>query len=418
MKKRSLVRGYLILFCVVGTLLFVCSAFAQSTSANYRIEPMVIDSGGGQASSTNYSMSASIGQPAIGIGNSTNYTDESGFLHSSSFAEFDFALGQQGWQFGSTVPFSSPNSAAPGERLDILPTSNTNNFGFWYSPEEVGLVANELYRFRFWLSTDIVPQANVPVVRMRALVEGNGEVQALQVTSSGAGDASPTPSLKSYDVYFYPQQALAALPNMDFSLAFDILGFDPGDSASGRVSLEQVFVDLFDPASLAGVTTAMDYTFSGSDEGWTNGSSVPFTAPTFAWNSGAGTIDITSTDNTLQFGFWNNNVSDITATAGLLYRATFSARTDNGTNTSVPTARFRLASGNFQLASVLDVNTQYSAAAGLTTSNKDYELYFLPPAGGLLAAFDILSFDPSHQIGTTLSVDRCLIESMTAPTTP
>jgi hypothetical protein len=416
-KQKRFAYGVALFALVV--LLSVYGAFGQSTSANYRIEPMVIDGGGGQSASTNFSMNSSVGQAAIGRNTSTNYVNESGFIHSTNFAEYDFALGRQGWQFGTSVPFSSPNSAAPVERLDILPTSNTNNFGYWYSPEAIPLVADYLYRCRFWVSTDIVPQANVPVVRMRALVEGGGQAQALQVTSAGAGDASPTPAGTRYDLYLYPQQALTGLPDMDLSLAIDILGFDPGDSSSGRVSLEQVAVDLFDPTALAGVTTVRDYTFNAGDEGWTYATSAPpFNLPTFAWNNAAGTLDITSTDNTLQFGFWNNNSGDITATAGLLYRATFSARTDWATNTQVPGARFRLASGNFQLASVQDVNTQYSPQAGLTTSNKDYPVYFLPPAGGLLAAFDIQSFDPSHHIGTTLSLDRCLVESMTPPTMP
>jgi hypothetical protein len=418
MKSKIFRRSGILFLIIVVSLLCITWAAAQVTSANYRIEPMVIDSGGGSASSSNYSMNVSVGQPTIGLSSSANYSNEAGFLHSSSFAEFSFALGDQGWQFGSSAPFSSPSSASPGESLDIIPTSNTDNFGFWFSPEDIGLVADRLYRFRFWVSTDITPQANVPVIRMRALVEGNGQVQALQITSAGSGDASPTPSWTMYDVYMYPQQALTTLADMDMSLAIDILGFDPTDAASGTISLEQVFVDLFDPAALAGVTTVMDYTFNASDEGWVSGSSIPFVSPDFLWNSTNGTLDITSTDNTLQFGFWNNDSADISAAAGTLYRGTFSANTDEATNTAVPQARFRLASANFQQASVMDVNTQYSPEAGLTTSNKDYEVYFLPPSGGLLAAFDLLSFDPSHAIGTTLSLDRCLIESMTAPTTP
>jgi hypothetical protein len=411
----------------VYILMMLCMtsiSIAQTGSANYRIEPMVFASGGEFSQTNGYALFSSVGQSAMGIQSTNAFTNEVGFPSSDNFAQFDFDLGVQGWTFGSTIPFTSPGSAAPSGRLDILPSNNTSNFGFWYSPESIDVMPDKLYRVSFFLTTDITNQAQVPGIRLRIMPTSFPEVISLNISSGGNGESSPTSDLTRHDVFYYPNQDVAADPATELSLAMDMLNFDPGDATSGRISLEYIALDLFPLSALTNVSTVIDYTFETDTEGWSFSPEIaPFISPTF--DSSGGALSITSTSNTLNFGYWVNDPEGINTAANTLYRATFTARTDQASPTAVPSMRGRLGGENHQLSAVLDVNTAAAGSAGLGAIAKDFVVYVIPPQdavlstlNGLVAAFDLLSFDPNHVVGSTLFLDECLIEAMDIPTIP
>ena len=111
-------------------------------------------------------------------------------------------------------------------------TSNNNVFGFWCSPL-TSVMANRLYRVRFFISTNIPDPAKFPILRMRTNSADGSFAAYTSITSSNQGELSPTPSLnKSYDLFFVPSST-AVLNGMYFTV--DIINIDPNDISAGKV---------------------------------------------------------------------------------------------------------------------------------------------------------------------------------------
>lgn len=72
MKKTRLILP------VAGLLCLAAAVVIAATSANYELDPVEIDQGGGEAWSVNYSQPGSIGGSVIGSASSANYTIEAG----------------------------------------------------------------------------------------------------------------------------------------------------------------------------------------------------------------------------------------------------------------------------------------------------------------------------------------------------
>lgn len=66
---------------VLGILVVLASVIALgAASANFTLEPMALDQGGGYASSSSYQLQGSIGGPAIGLATSASYKFSGGFV--------------------------------------------------------------------------------------------------------------------------------------------------------------------------------------------------------------------------------------------------------------------------------------------------------------------------------------------------
>jgi hypothetical protein len=160
---------------------------------------------------------------------------------------WSFESDAEGWEFGSPYPFTAPLSGIGASELWLIAQDNTNTFGYWSGPsEEVELEAGKLYRLRFSVITDVTMQEQVPHLRLRVSSE-DFQSSIMKVISSFTGaEMSPTSQGRTYDLYFSPPQSLVGTPQNGILPAFDMLNFDPEDSASGALMLEGVVVESVD----------------------------------------------------------------------------------------------------------------------------------------------------------------------------
>ena len=160
---------------------------------------------------------------------------------------WSFETDSEGWGFGTVPIFTAPLSGIGGGALWLIAQDNTKTFGFWSGPsEEVEAEEGKLYRLRFTVITDVMVQEHVPHFRLRVSSEDFQSSVVKLISSFTGAEMSPTPAGRSYDLYFYPPQSLVGTPENGLLAAFDILNFDPGDSASGALMLDGVVVESFD----------------------------------------------------------------------------------------------------------------------------------------------------------------------------
>ena len=151
-----------------------------------------------------------------------------------------FDSGTDGWSFFSVpVAFSEPTTGNSGNGSLQLQAVDYTTFGGWQSPT-ITVENNTAYRAKFQVSSDLANSAQVPGIRLR-LTTNNLQMSAmLAVTSTGQGEASPTTSPKDYWVYFAPPASAVA---QGMVAVFEILNFDPADSATGTIKLEEFSIE-------------------------------------------------------------------------------------------------------------------------------------------------------------------------------
>ncbi len=439
-----------IVFMVVSNV-----GFARS-SVNYEIIAEEIDSAGRERNSTNYNIWDAVGEPAVGKVTSGNYELIVGIplavptpsptptptptptatptptptvtatptatptpTPTSWPMVFDFVPDTEDWASGAApAAFTAPDFLWEPDYLKIISSTNTNTFGYWQSSQDaIPADTDYLYRARFNVSTDITDQSLVPQIRLRANSLNLQQYDVLSIESAGDGGASPEPAGTDYDLYFVPPANDTAA-----MLAFDLLNFNPVDSAVAELSLDTVTVYRFALSSLPAATEVQDYDFDLSQDGWTTGGApIVFTSPQYIHSVGA--LELRATTNTNTFGFWGNHPADITIEADKLYRGTFEIRTDVTNPALVPEMRVRFNAGNLQASHTFGISSIGDGANSPGTANTTYDrLYFLPPANcvgeDLLVSFDILNFNPGDAPTASLILDRAIIETLSPPTLP
>jgi hypothetical protein len=129
---------------------------------------------------------------------------------------------------------------------------------------------------------------------------------------------------------------------------------------------------------------------------------VFFTEPQSGIGSG-GSLKISATDNTGNFGFWSSPATDIPLIPDSLYEARFLISTDETTPLRVPQFRLRLNLDNNQVNGAMVVDSVANGSVAPTSIPKEYWFYFSPSvegggdiggAQGLSAAMDLIGFNP------------------------
>jgi hypothetical protein len=173
-----------------------------------------------------------------------NLCAEAALTGQTSVGSWDFAGGAGSWQFASSPPFTSPTSGVSGGALLMTATDNTSNFGYWFYNGYFAAQNNRLYRANFSVRSSLTSTSAVPQLRMRFLTQNYQCGRVMEIISSGTGDLSPATTTRNYSLYFYPPQSMSGGGGM--SVAFDLLNFDPNDSASAAIYLDDVTVENFD----------------------------------------------------------------------------------------------------------------------------------------------------------------------------
>ncbi len=347
------------------------------------------------------------------------------FLGPFSVQDYDFELTEEGWTSVTLSRYFTPPECyyLPGHII-LTAQDNTNTYGFWTSElDAVPVIADCLYRASWTVVTDVTDLLAVPHMQLRVNSQNLQQADILVVSSTGDGSYSPTPDGRTYEMYFIPPESALGKPEDqdDLILSFDILNFDPSDAAYGSVMLDRVVVDAIPLETLDTPTLLKTWIFDTDSESWQFGSApIFFTPPTSTIASGA--LWLTAQNNTNTFGFWSGPSELVQAEAGKLYRLRFTVSTDVTVQEQVPQLRLRTSSEDFQSSIVKVVSSVTSAEMSPIPSGRTYDLYFYPPqslvgteADSILAAFDILNFDPADASNGALMLNSVAVESLNVP---
>ncbi len=344
-------------------------------------------------------------------------------LLNNSSVTYTFDLGPERWDTGGApIIFTLPSSSFSGGMLQLLSTTNTNTFGFWGSLNELYFQAdNTLYRAQCTVSTDITVPTQVPELRLRFNTQNNQLSSILDVVSNSGAESAPTPGGQTYSLYFCPHNSgiSSLVPTM--SLAFDLLNFNPDDAATASLQLDDVTISRVDLESLTGFTSipGAAATFDSGTDGWAFFSApVAYSEPTTG-SSGSGSLQLQAVDFQT-FGGWQS--PSIALESSMAYRARFRVSSDLANPAQVPDIRSRLTTNNLQMHAMLVVTSTGQGEASPTTTPKDYWVYFAPPASavaqGMIAAFEILNFDPANSSMGTIKLEEFAIEKASLPLFP
>lgn len=352
--------------------------------------------------------------PAGGPG--TNVPSAEYFVEHAS--DYNFDEDPEGWQFSGPIPpFDSALSYSFNGQLIIEPTNNTNCFGFWYSPADaLTPVPDSLYRARYRLSTNVTDPEMVPSVRLRANSANEQQSNALRINSLPDGSYAPTPAGKDYDLYFVPYA------DGTYYFSFDLLNFDPTDSSAGAVFMDSLVVDRFPLSALSGETIEVESELGNWDFVTPSGVTAPIGSITTDTLTGEPILNITATDNTNNFGYWDSGFDEIVISADRFYKARFTVSSDVPESSMVPVLRLRVNTEDLQQITLLRVNSVDGGVISPTPDGVVYDVFVLPPAGSVGASaslsFDLGNFDPSDDPNGTLSLHKATVFSYDVPAIP
>lgn len=327
------------------------------------------------------------------------------------FFNFAFPENSTGWNF---LGFGTP---APTSNLDgglrIISQNNTNNFGFWQSPQAaITYIPNEdkadIYRVRFMVSCPNAPSREV-VPQFRCRVNSNGFTQYdfLNILSQMGGEACPLATPQPYDLYFVP----SAFDNAA-SIAFDIVNIDVNDMANGELLCSEITIEKTLTDAIKNETVIASYTFDSGDEGWLAGGGTINTAAN-------GKLNLKSQNNVNNFGFWANPANRAPYIAGKLYRAKYIVTSDS-TKAQCPQIRFRFGSSDQQVQMVQGITSMNDGIQSPDSSPMEYNLVFYPPAympspEGFFVSIDSLNIDQGDKADATVSIDSVDIYTYDLP---
>ncbi len=348
------------------------------------------------------------------------------FLGPFKIIEYSFGLTDEGWTSVTLSSYFTPPDCyfLPGYII-LTAQDSTNTYGFWTSePDAVPVIANSLYRTSWTVATDVEDPLAVPHIQLRVNSQNLQQADMLVVGSSGDGSYAPIPQgWTTYEMYFVPPESALEKPEDqdDLILSFDILNFDPSDAPDGSLLLDRVVVEAIPMSTLAAPALVKTWDFEMDAEGWEFGSApLFFTEPVIDISGGA--LWLIAQDNTNTFGYWSSPSQEVYIEAGKLYRLRFTVNTDVTLQEEVPQLRLRASSEDFQASIVKIVSSVTGAEMSPTLAGRTYDIYFYPPqslvgteADSIIAAFDMLNFDPSDAATGSLMLNSVTVESLNVP---
>jgi len=257
-------------------------------------------------------------------------------------------------------------------------------------------------------------------MRLRTTAGNLQQSTYLVIDSRSDGALSPDGGGRPYVLPFSP-----ASNSTQFTLAFDMLNFDPGDAANGDLELDWVEVQWRDPSLAGQPTTLKTYSFDSSAEGWMQQSTPQFTAPLFNTEPGALTLTGIQGDTNV-FGYWFSPPADgVPLNPTQVYMVTFEVESDVAAaeRATVPQFRCRVNELSYHGAMYLAVESRGDGARSPVAGEpQDYQVFFMPAleitGQSLVEAFDFLNFDSNDKSDATLKLNAVTVQSMPNPFLP
>ena len=174
------------------------------------------------------------------------------------------------------------------------------------------------------------------------------------------------------------------------------------------------------PLSTLSRTLITSWEFSADAEGWTF-NTLPdyFTEPQGEWENGS--LRITATDNTNNFGFWASPSDNIHTAQGKLYNIEFTVRSDTTEPERVPDLRLRVNTSDWQAYVAQVITSCHNADESPTIAPRNYSLYFYIPqltsdtSPDLSCAFELMNFDTANSPTASLYLDRVTVYETSLP---
>ncbi|MBI5155602.1 hypothetical protein HZA57_10235, partial [Candidatus Poribacteria bacterium] len=183
------------------------------------------------------------------------------------------------------------------------------------------------------------------------------------------------------------------------------------------------------------VNARVQFGFDSGAQGWTFETLPEFFSEPIGDDTPGdpGTLDITATSNTLQYGFWQSPTFEVVADGGTpasgtdhiviggdgpaglnMFRARWRLFSDETNRVDVPQFRLRVTADNSQQADLIAVESLNGAEQSPLATPQDYELFFRPAGGSALMKFqyDLAAFDQRDAPDTKLSLDNVVIENV------
>lgn len=365
-------------------------------------------------------VSSNINPLEILITSPTNITAQFARIF-SDVNRYDFEATEDGWtSCSASGAFTPPAFGFDGSSITISPTSS-NCFGFWQSPTDAipAAEANTLYAISFEMRSDIDPCLS-PTIRLRTNSANFAQANLLILNSISTCESEPSINFSKKIQYFEPQNEAVG---QDFLIALDLLNIDPGDAVSGNIYVSAVNVFRMSMPDLQNNTLEKQYTFDESNEGWIPSGKVgSMSAPEFEYTTGS--LTMTSANNIDTFGFWNNDVSEMSFKPAKIYKATYDISSSTELTEGSAIMRGRTFTGDCQAISIIETSMLQppSSDKKAESFNKIVSSYFVPPQtligtinDKIGIAFDMINISPSAPENASLSLNDMKIESFDIP---
>jgi hypothetical protein len=160
---------------------------------------------------------------------------------------YEFEADAEGWEFGTSEPFHSPQAAwtaEDGGALVLAPAGRADAFGFWTTATPaITVEVGRVYQARFRVRSSLPPdrQAESPSFRVRINDAAFQACALVRITARpefpGLLPAENQPL--DYEVDFVP---LPELAERGLLLSFDLMSFEATADLDASVSLERVEV--------------------------------------------------------------------------------------------------------------------------------------------------------------------------------
>ncbi|OQB21492.1 MAG: hypothetical protein BWY12_01531 [candidate division BRC1 bacterium ADurb.Bin183] len=334
--------------------------------------------------------------------------------------EFTFENGDDGWVFTSIPAVFTPPIAAAQNGALALESQDANTYGYWDNAgQPLRIFENYLYRATWNVSTSVKKQSLVPGIRLRLNEDDFQLGYTLLINSGGAGDASPTPSGTTYQLFYRPIQGSKNKADKAGGLltAFDLVSLSRDEQTTGIIFLKDIAVEWLKLDSIdASFTAEKTYDFQSGAEGWSYYTipSVFHPAQSIAGDSWIGIRSVSS----YCYGWWESPIEPMASER--LYRARFFASTDVADRSKVPLLRIRVNSIVNQTHYELSIDSNLNGDSSPIPNNWTvYEIYFvMPPSAvpdGVRYAFDLINFSSTDQYNGALMIDRVEIQSAPLP---
>lgn len=348
---------------------------------------------------------------------------------------YDFLTDAQGWTFLSPQAFRTStgrHESATSGSLSITITGNQNVFAFWESPmfeigdgltlgrttatrlETKGTTAPSeiLYRTDFFVRSTVARAADAPTLRLRSSTADYSQSSVLVATSLGAGELSPVTTPRLYTQYFMQPRGQS-----QFRLNFEVLNFDPANSANATVFLDSADIRYFSGAELGQAARELTIDLAAGTNGFAQYSAPPIDAPAIfsAGTEGLSIAGVAATRSepatpTL-FGTWAANFPAQQFPNSLFRLTTIVASNAPAEQRHrVPAFRIRVNDRSFKYAAYLNIDSNSSSPhIPIAGTPGQYDLWFAIPAevlaNDLVISFDyVYSAESDHDPAITLTL--------------